>query len=150
MPFLPTVVQAPFSAGIPPPLHSLTIGTTANGFSIPARGWNSWGLQANPNVNPGFLFNQRGYSPIDAQKFCSSVFNLGVLEQCDHLASTLTGIYTYCSLDSGWSQAYHGDKYGRIIPDSERFDIKEIADHLHAEGKLFSFEKWRLWILNRA
>jgi hypothetical protein len=56
-PFLPAVAQAPFSLGVPP-LHSLSIGTTANGFDIPARGWNSFGLQANRAIHPDFFFNQ--------------------------------------------------------------------------------------------
>ncbi|KIK60484.1 glycoside hydrolase family 27 protein [Collybiopsis luxurians FD-317 M1] len=158
-PFLPSVFQAPFSLGsggilppfpslpplpplptpafpipvippfpvpslppipppTPPPLYSLSIGTTSNGFDVPARGWNSFGLQANPRVHPDFHFNQEN-----------------VIRQCDHLASTLGGYgYTYCSLDSGWSMPWSGDKHGRVIPDSKLFNLTELADHLHSRG----------------
>ncbi|KAJ3837945.1 glycoside hydrolase family 27 protein [Lentinula raphanica] len=112
------MVQTPLSPGFPPPLHSLTISTTANGFTTPARGWNSFGLQANPDLNPDFVFNQRG-----------------IIHQCDQLASTLGGHgFTYCSLDSGWSHPYRGDEHGRIVPDTSLFNMTELADHLHAQG----------------
>ncbi|KAF5335651.1 hypothetical protein D9757_015418, partial [Collybiopsis confluens] len=102
----------------PPPLHSLRIGRTANGFDIPARGWNSFGLQANPKVHPDFRFNQAN-----------------IIRQCDQLASTLGGYgYTYCSLDSGWSLPFWGDKHGRVVPDPRLFNLTQLTDHLHSQG----------------
>lgn len=70
------------------PLYSLNITATPNGFSSSARGWNSFGLQANGGTDPGFVFNQ-----------------YYVQQQCDVLASSVFKNfgYTYCSLDSGWS-----------------------------------------------
>ncbi len=106
------------------PLHSLTIRTTPNGFTSAARGWNSFGIQANGATDPDFVFNQAN-----------------VTEQCDVLASPLVGQtslvglgYTYCSLDSGWSQGASGDDNGRIIADSTRFNILDLANHLHGKG----------------
>ncbi|KAF5334114.1 hypothetical protein D9758_016075 [Tetrapyrgos nigripes] len=123
----------------PPPLYPLSISQTPHGFSHSARGWNSFGIQANPLTNPNFVFNQEH-----------------VMAQCDVLArppfSTLGSVvfgndsnaneektgnglfYTYCSLDSGWSAWDHGDEYGRIIADKRVFDIPKLAEHLHKRG----------------
>ena len=99
------------------PLLSLTISQTPNGFTSPARGWNSFGLQANPAINPQFVFNQAN-----------------VTSQCDILATIGNG-FNYCSLDSGWSVGGNGDEFGRIIPDTDSFpNITELAHHLHLEG----------------
>ncbi|KAI1776954.1 glycoside hydrolase family 27 protein [Hypoxylon cercidicola] len=105
-----------------PALQVVQIGTIPNGFTAPPRGWNSFGIQANPATTPGFSFNQTG-----------------VTSQCDVLAqnTALKGAgYVYCSLDSGWSVGGNGDEYGRIIYDSSIFDIPSLADHLHGEGLL--------------
>lgn len=112
---------APFYASVIsdyPPLHSLSISTTSHGFTAPARGWNSFGMQANPEINPSWRFDQEH-----------------ILEQCDALIGPLSELgYIYCSVDSGWSVGDHGDKHGRIIWDKRLFDIPALADHLHARG----------------
>ncbi|KAI2779081.1 glycoside hydrolase family 27 protein [Daldinia loculata] len=105
-----------------PVLNVVQIETTPNGFTGPPRGWNSFGIQANPNTTPGFSFNQTG-----------------VISQCDVLAKTTAlkdAGYVYCSLDSGWSVGGNGDEFGRIIYDSSIFDIPSLASHLHAEDLL--------------
>lgn len=96
----------------------ISYSETSGGFNTPARGWNSFGLQAN-NVGANFTFDQDH-----------------VIAQCDVLASERldAGNYTYCSLDSGWSAGYNGDEHGRIIYDDAKFDIPKLADHLHARG----------------
>lgn len=111
------VVRAAAAAGTIP-LHSLTISETPNGFTSSARGWNSFGIQANAATDSAFVFNQDN-----------------VQEQCDVLASAgLAKLgYTYCSLDSGWS-AGNGDANGRIIANSSLFDMTGLATHLHNEG----------------
>ncbi|KAI8959011.1 glycoside hydrolase family 27 protein [Daldinia sp. FL1419] len=103
-------------------LQVVQIKTTPNGFTSPPRGWNSFGIQANPNTTPGFSFNQTE-----------------VISQCDVLAKNTAlkdAGYVYCSLDSGWSVGGNGDEFGRIIYDSSIFDIPNLASHLHAEGLL--------------
>ncbi|KOS22133.1 Alpha-galactosidase 3 [Escovopsis weberi] len=93
-------------------------GQTPNGFNAPARGWNSFGIQANSQTTPGWRFDQDH-----------------VIAQCDVLASKLSaGGYNYCSLDSGWSVGGNGDEYGRIIYDDSVFVIPTLADHLHSKN----------------
>ncbi|CEJ91245.1 hypothetical protein VHEMI06969 [[Torrubiella] hemipterigena] len=100
-----------------PPLKVISYKTTSGGFNSPARGWNSFGLQAN-DVGSGFSFDQDH-----------------VITQCDLMAQTLSaGNYTYCSLDSGWSVGGNGDDYGRILYDAPKWDIPKLADHLHSKG----------------
>jgi alpha-galactosidase len=91
-------------------------GTSANGFTAPPRGWNSYGLQALGD-GEGFTLNQAN-----------------VQAQCD-LLNTTAG-YTVCSIDSGWS-GNGGDPYGRIVPDTSLFpDFTSLASELHSQGKL--------------
>ncbi|KAH8130173.1 hypothetical protein ACSS6W_005462 [Trichoderma asperelloides] len=97
------------------PLKIISYKETPNGFRSSARGWNSFGIQANPLTLPSFKFDQEH-----------------VIEQCDHLVD-LPG-YDTCSLDSGWSVGGNGDEYGRIIYDDTVFDIPKLADHLHSKG----------------
>ncbi|KAJ3755069.1 glycoside hydrolase superfamily [Lentinula raphanica] len=101
------------------PLNSLTITKTPNGFTNSARGWNSFGIQANAATDPSFVFNQTS-----------------VEQQCDVLVSAgLVELgYSYCSLDSGWSVGGNGDENGRIIADSSLFNMTDLASHLHNEG----------------
>ncbi|KAF9071324.1 glycoside hydrolase superfamily [Rhodocollybia butyracea] len=101
------------------PLNTLTISQTPNGFTGAARGWNSFGIQADGATDPTFVFDQ-------AQ----------VQQQCDVLASSgLTSLgYEVCSLDSGWSIGGNGDANGRIIADSSLFNMTDLASHLHSEG----------------
>lgn len=99
-------------------LKVISYGETAGGFHVPARGWNSFGLQSN-NVGADFTFDQAH-----------------VMAQCDVMASSqlAPANYTYCSLDSGWSVGGNGDEHGRILYDAAKFDIPRLADHLHAQG----------------
>jgi alpha-galactosidase len=90
-------------------------GTSANGFTAPPRGWNSFGLQALGN-GQAFQLNQAN-----------------VQTQCDQLNATAG--YTMCSIDSGWS-GNGGDPYGRLVPDTTSFpDLTALAVHLHSLGK---------------
>ncbi|KAI1324471.1 glycoside hydrolase [Xylariaceae sp. FL0255] len=103
-------------------LDIIQIATTPNGFDAPSRGWNSFGIQANPATDPSFTFDQAG-----------------VITQCDVLTTNpafKTSGYVYCSLDSGWSVGGNGDDFGRIIANSSKFDMPSLADHLHTEGLL--------------
>ena len=93
---------------------------SANGHTSPARGWNSFGLQANPDTYKRAQFDFNDYH---------------FAQQCD-LIVTQPGYDYYCSIDSGWS-ANGGDKFGRIQPlDSvfNTFGLKGLADHLHSQG----------------
>ena len=87
-------------APVPAPLHVLSYGRSANGFTASPRGWNSWGLIANHK------FNQT---------------QAAVLEQCMRLRRAGGQSRPVCSLDSGWSAGCNGDDHGRIIPDIEYF-----------------------------
>ena len=92
-----------------------------NGFDVPPRGWNSFGMQVHgKQFDPPFVLNH----------------DL-VLSECKMLKSyglTDAG-YVYCSLDSGWSQGSDGDEYGRIVADSSLFpDMKQFGDDLHDMG----------------
>ena len=99
----------------PPPLHAPFYGSTAGGFTSPARGWNSFGLQANPLLAPDFVLNT----------------------SCVQLQCAALTAGAYCSLDSGWSVGSHGDAHGRIIADPSRFaDMKGLATKLGARGVL--------------
>lgn len=94
---------------------------SANGFTMPARGWNSWGLQANPS-----LWSFSGFSFVDAhfRQQCSKI----IIQQ---------GYDYYCSLDSGWSVGGNGDEFGRIIPDTSVIpNISDLANFLHSKGLL--------------
>lgn len=98
-------------------LKVIKYAETSGGYHSPARGWNSFGLQAN-DVGAGFSFDQDH-----------------VITQCDLMAEKLkSSNYTYCSLDSGWSVGANGDQYGRIIYDAPKFDIPRLAEHLHSQG----------------
>lgn len=97
------------------PLYVPFYGTSANGFTAPPRGWNSFGMQA--LGGNAFTLNQNS-----------------VQSQCDLLDATAG--YTLCSIDSGWSND-GGDPYGRIVPNPSLFpDLTGLANELHAQGKL--------------
>ncbi|KAL6788747.1 glycoside hydrolase superfamily [Trichoderma sp. SZMC 28012] len=111
------VTAAP-TASTATPLKVISFAQTPNGFQGPARGWNSFALQANPNTAPDFQFDQSH-----------------VLTQCSVLASgSFKGQYDTCSLDSGWSVGDHGDDNGRLIYDDSIFDIPSLASSLHSQG----------------
>jgi alpha-galactosidase len=106
----------------PLPLKVVRTSRTSNGFDSPPRGWNSFGLQANPGINPSFAFDQNG-----------------VIEQADALlkvipADLLAAHDYYISLDSGWSIGDHGDEHGRITYETSNFDIPALASYLHSKG----------------
>lgn len=91
-------------------------GTSANGFTSPPRGWNTFGLQSlDSAANGGFVLNQAN-----------------VQSECDLL--NVTAGYTLCSIDSGWS-GNGGDEFGRLVPDTSVFpDLEGFANHLHGQG----------------
>eukprot|EP00026_Physarum_polycephalum_P007601 Phypoly_transcript_07665.p1 GENE.Phypoly_transcript_07665~~Phypoly_transcript_07665.p1 ORF type:complete len:529 (+),score=56.66 Phypoly_transcript_07665:56-1588(+) len=91
---------------------------SANGFTMPSRGWNSFGLQANPQTSK-FVFNDANFR-----------------QQCSYI-QTQPGYDYYCSLDSGWSVGGNGDEYGRLIPEpSVISNISDLASFLHSKGLL--------------
>jgi alpha-galactosidase len=92
-------------------------GTSANGYTAPPRGWNSFGMQALASSSSSHL----------------TLTQADVQAQCD-LLNVAAG-YTLCSIDSGWS-GNGGDPFGRLVPDSSFPDLKGLADHLHSQGKL--------------
>ncbi|KAL1874026.1 hypothetical protein VTK73DRAFT_580 [Phialemonium thermophilum] len=102
-------------------LNVLYTATTPNGFHNSPRGWNSFGIQANPLTTPSW-----------------GGFNQGnVTRQCDVLAkpSFQAAGYKYCSLDSGWS-LNNGDDHGRLLYDPSLFDLPSFANYLHSRGLL--------------
>jgi alpha-galactosidase len=110
-----------------PSLRILKTTTTPNGFNSPPRGWNSFGLQSNPDaIAPNtFTFNQE-----DVMKQADALAEL--LKQ--HNSSSIAGSDYYISLDSGWSVGDHGDDNGRIEYDDTLFDIPGMAQTLHDNG----------------
>lgn len=113
------ILILPFLTNAEPPLNVIKITETPNRVTSPPRGWNSFGLQANPKVNPSFVFNQST-----------------VKIQADALVSLipqqhLTKHDYYISLDSGWNDGSSGDEYGRIVHNKTLFDIPEFAAYLH-------------------
>lgn len=101
-------------------LHVPYYGTSANGFDAPARGWNSFGLQAGNQAlkkGAGWDFNDYHFR-----------------QQCD-LISVESGRDYYCSIDSGWSVGCNGDEYGIPTADTNVIpDMKALSNHLHAKG----------------
>lgn len=104
------------------PFFIPTYATSAGGFSGAARGWNSFGLQANPSTykTAGFDFNDYHFA-----------------QQCD-LVVLISGYDYYCSIDSGWS-LNGGDQYGRIVPNNANIftwykSLAGFADHAHSQG----------------
>ncbi|KZW01332.1 glycoside hydrolase family 27 protein [Exidia glandulosa HHB12029] len=94
--------------------------TSANGYAAPARGWNSFGIQANQPLqgSVGWDFND-----------WQCVF--------DQHCSLLPPDY-YCSLDSGWSND-GGDAHGRIVAnDAGVFNtygsLKNFTAHMKEKG----------------
>lgn len=119
--FLALLTMALLASGAalaPPPLKVMTYTTTTGGYSTPARGWNSFGMQSN-DVGANFTFDQAH-----------------VTAQCDMMGQKLGNAgYNYCSLDSGWSVGGNGDDNGRILYDADAgWDIPMLADYLHAKG----------------
>jgi alpha-galactosidase len=102
------------------PFYTPFYGRSANGFTSPARGWNSFGLQAASDKlkhDAGWDFNDYHFR-----------------QQCD-LIVIQTGHDYYCSIDSGWSVGCNGDENG--IPEVEASvipNITDLANHLHGRG----------------
>ncbi|KAH8803424.1 family 27 glycoside hydrolase [Xylogone sp. PMI_703] len=109
-------------------LKVLKIGKTNGGFTSSAKGWNTYGVQALQNgsqVVPSF----HGQSGL----YYTEEF---VKTQCGVLANPafkLAG-YDYCSLDSGWQSLTDVDDHGRIIYNTTRFNLPELASWLHKRG----------------
>ena len=100
-------------------LQVLETGSTPNGFKTSGRGWNSWGIQATPATTPSWkLFNQSN-----------------VINQCSVLARPEFKAmgYDVCSLDAGWS-TNTPDEYGRILYNTNLFDLPELGSYLHGLG----------------
>lgn len=102
-------------------LNVLKSITTPNGFQRAARGFNTYGIQANPNTTPSWTGYNQG----------------NVTTQCSILAEEpfVSNGYQYCSLDSGWS-LNNGDEYGRLLYDPTLFNLPEFADYLHSKNLL--------------
>jgi len=115
-----TIVQP--QSQLSTPLRVIKTRATPNNFTSPPRGWNSWGLEANPAINPNFTFDQ-------AHVLKQANALLGVIPKED-----IQNYDYYISLDSGWSEGDHGDEYGRIIYDSSKFNIPNLASSLHSKG----------------
>lgn len=96
--------------------------TSANGKNSSARGWNSFGLQANGGTHGAAKWDFNDYHFQD---------------QCQYIV-TAPGYDYYCSIDSGWS-LNGGDQYGRIVPDNQNIfsttgSLQKFADWAHAKG----------------
>lgn len=98
-------------------------GTSANGYTSPPRGWNSFPLQAasdNLKHGAGWDFNDYHFR-----------------QQCDNLVPT-SGFDYVCSIDSGWSVGCNGDDNGIPEPDPNVIlNITDLADHFHSKGLKF-------------
>jgi alpha-galactosidase len=101
------------------PLKVIKTSRTADGFSTPPRGFNTYGLNANGAIESSFKFDQ---SHVLTQ--AKALHNLVPSSQLQ------SGDY-YISLDSGWSVGDHGDDNGRIIYDTNAFNITDLASQLH-------------------
>lgn len=104
----------------PQPFSVPFYNTSANGFTSPARGWNSFAIQAlssKGQSNAGWANNDYHY-----RQHCS---NIQVEDGFDYI----------CSIDSGWSVGCSGDDNGvmendpTIIP-----DVHDLADFLHGKS----------------
>jgi alpha-galactosidase len=100
-------------------------GKTRGGFYDAPKGWNTWGIQINPNTTPS--------APAAIAPLTNQVF---VIEQCSVLAdpTILAAGFDLCSLDGGWYSSTATDKDGRTTYNTSRFDIPALADYLHSKG----------------
>ncbi|KAF2173918.1 glycoside hydrolase family 27 protein [Zasmidium cellare ATCC 36951] len=122
MALLPLLSLLPLLASAQTPLTVVKYSSTPNGFTTPPRGFNSFGLQVNTGAQPNFSFNQ------------SSILTQARALVANSPASLLADGDYYISLDSGWSVGCNGDQYGRIIDDTSKFDISDLAPELHSMG----------------
>ncbi|KAK4498252.1 hypothetical protein PRZ48_010909 [Zasmidium cellare] len=122
MSILPLLPLLPLLASAPTPLTVVEYASTPNGFTTPPRGFNSFGLQVNTGAQPSFAFNQ------------SSILTQARALVANTPASLLSSGDYYISLDSGWSVGCNGDEYGRIIDDTTKFNISDLASTLHGMG----------------
>ncbi|ETS73189.1 hypothetical protein PFICI_15134 [Pestalotiopsis fici W106-1] len=94
------------------------------GFVSAARGWNSWGIQANPRTIPGYSST---IAPYVNQSF--------IIEQCTVLSGSafVAAGYDLCSIDDYWDSTV-SDEYGRITYNATLFDMPTLATKLHDMG----------------
>ncbi|KAL4816119.1 glycoside hydrolase superfamily [Aspergillus spinulosporus] len=107
------------------PLTVLQTSKSPNGFLKPARGWNSWGIQATPNTTPSYPKEELGR--VINQEF--------IISQCTVLTDpAIRGAgYDLCSLDGGWYSSMT-DEFGRITYNASLFDIPALSRYLHGKG----------------
>ncbi|CAK7236103.1 hypothetical protein SEUCBS140593_009504 [Sporothrix eucalyptigena] len=102
----------------------IKMGTTANGFTGPARGWNSWGVQGSPKTTPSY--------PSSLAPYVNQTF---VIEQCSVLAGDayIAAGYDLCSIDGKWYSSVTDD-YGRVTYNTSLFDMPTLGTYLHDLG----------------
>ena len=95
-------------------------GTSANGFSAPPRGWNSFAYDTVKAVNKGWKNDDQHYR-----------------DMCGRIPAQ-PGVDNVCSLDSGWSIGGNGNDDGLIVNDPNVIpNMKDLADFLHGKGLKF-------------
>ncbi|PTB63289.1 glycoside hydrolase family 27 protein [Trichoderma citrinoviride] len=122
---LPECYPQPDATPAGGPLKVIKTAKTRNGFTSSARGWNTYGVQALANgsqVVPSFA-GQSGL--FYTQKFVET--QCGVLARPEFKKAG----YDLCSLDSGWQATNAVDDHGRIIYNTTRFNLPELALWLH-------------------
>jgi hypothetical protein len=104
--------QTPETQVTSPPFY----GKTANSFTSPARGWNTFVFQSNPAVwsRAGFDFNVFHF-----RQHCSKFYDI---------AKANPDYDYYCSIDSGWSHGDAGDVYGRMQPNDTVWSGTSLQD----------------------
>ncbi|KAF7541159.1 hypothetical protein G7054_g857 [Neopestalotiopsis clavispora] len=94
------------------------------GFTSAPKGWNSWGIQANPRTAPSY---SSAIAPFINQSF--------IIEQCAVLSGSAFAAagYDLCSIDDYWDSTV-SDEHGRITYNATLFDMPSLATELHDMG----------------